>query len=494
MRRLDARARHVLAALLLAGPTVLAFFSGGFFDEARITAAIAAWALVAIVALTVRSPLPRDGVARLTAAALLLLAGWTALSKEWAPLSTPAVAEAQRMMLYAGVLIAAMAAFADRRTLRAVEPALAAGAAIVVGYGISERLVPGLLSFERSGAAGGRLDQPLTYWNATGALGAVGTVLCVRVAGDADRGPVLAAAAGVAAVPLGLGTFLSLSRGALAALAVGVLLLLLLSPTRRQLRAAAALLAAGGLAVAATAPLPGVRSLEGSLGVREREGALMLAALVLLCAAAGWAAWRIARRAERDPAEIVSRSTPRRRLVLGVALAAVVVAAPLLAATAESNRVSRATSATLGRSAERLGSFRTNRYAYWRVAVREFADHPLRGGGAGSFRVAWSRDRDISESVNDAHSLYLQTAAELGIVGLALLLAAFGGVALAARAVHARAPGVAEGLVAALAVYAVHAALDWDWQMPALTLVAVLAAAALLGLRAAPTGSADRSG
>ncbi|MFN8175120.1 MAG: O-antigen ligase family protein [Solirubrobacteraceae bacterium] len=487
-----ARARHVVAALLLAGPTVLAFFSGGFFDEARITAGLAVWALVAIVAVTVRSPLPRDTVARLAVAALLLLAAWTALSKQWAPLSTPAVAEAERMVLYAGALLAGVAAFADRSTLRAVEPALAAGAALVVVYGISERLLPGLLSFERSRAAGGRLDQPLTYWNAMGALAAIGMVLCVRVAGDARRGHVMAAAAGAAAVPLALGAYLSLSRGALAALAVGILLLLLLDPTRRQLRAAGALLAAGGLAVAVSVPLPGVSSLEGSPAAREKEGALMLAALVVLCATAALAAWLIARRAERDPAEIVTRSTPRRRALLAVALAAIVVAAPLVAATTESTKVSR--SPGFGATADRLGSFRTNRYAYWRVAAREFADHPLWGGGAGSFRVAWFRNRDISESVDDAHSLYLQTAAELGLVGLALLLAAFAGVALAARAAHRRAPGAVEGLAAALAVYAVHAGLDWDWQMPALTLVAVLAAAALLGLRAAPTGSAGRSG
>lgn len=492
MSRPGARARHVVAALLLAGPAVLAFFEGGFFDEARITAGLAAWALVAVVALTVRSPLPRDGVARLTVAALLLLAAWTALSKEWAPLSTPAVAEAERMVLYAGALLAGVGAFADRPTLRAVEPALAAGAALVVIYGISERLLPGLLSFERSLAAGGRLDQPLTYYNAMGALAAIGMVLCVRLAGDARRGRVMAAVAGAAAVPLALGTFLSLSRGAFAALVVGVLLLLLLDPTRRQLRAAGTLLAAGGLAVAVTAPLPGVRSLEGSLVAREKEGALMLAALVFLSAAAALAAWRIAQRAERDPAEIVTRSTPRRRAALAVALAAVVVAMPVLAATTESAKVSR--SPGFGATADRLGSLRTNRYAYWRVAADELAEHPLQGGGAGSFRVAWIRNRDISESVHDAHSLYLQTAAELGLVGLALLLAAFAGIALAARTAHRREPGAAEGLAAALAVYAVHAGLDWDWQVPALTLVAVLAAAALLGLRAASTGSADRSG
>ncbi len=186
------------------------------------------------------------------------------------------------------------------------------------------------------------------------------------------------------------------------------------------------------------------------------------------------------------------RSTPRRRIALGLLLGALIVATPLLAAGAERTTVSGSPAFRAG--AERLGSVQTNRYAYWRVAARELADHPIRGGGAGSFRVAWLRERRISESVNDAHSLYAQAAAELGLVGLALLLAAFAGIALAARAAHRRAPGTAEGLAAALAVYAVHAGLDWDWQMPALTLVAILAAAALVGLRPGATGSAGRSG
>ena len=49
-----------------------------------------------------------------------------------------------------------------------VEPALAAGTVVVIGYGLSARLLPGLLHFARSVSAQGRLEQPLTYWNAMG--------------------------------------------------------------------------------------------------------------------------------------------------------------------------------------------------------------------------------------------------------------------------------------------------------------------------------------
>jgi len=75
--------------------------------------------------------------------------------------------------------------------------------------------------------------------------------------------------------------------------------------------------------------------------------------------------------------------------------------------------------------------------------------------------------------VRDAHSLYLETAAELGLVGLLALALFLGGIAAAAR----RGPPT---LVAVLVAFALHAGLDWDWELPALTLTALLVAAKLL--------------
>ena len=55
----------VAAASLLAAPTVLAFFSGGYFTEPRLIAAIVVWALVLALALTGPVPLPRGRAGRL---------------------------------------------------------------------------------------------------------------------------------------------------------------------------------------------------------------------------------------------------------------------------------------------------------------------------------------------------------------------------------------------------------------------------------------------
>jgi hypothetical protein len=55
--------------------------------------------------------------------------------------------------------------------------------------------------------------------------------------------------------------------------------------------------------------------------------------------------------------------------------------------------------------------------------------------------------------------------------------------------VHARDPGLAAGPIAGLTLWALHAAIDWDWEMPALTLVAVVLAGMLVA-RAAPRAAA----
>ena len=110
------------------------------------------------------------------------------------------------------------------------------------------------------------------------------------------------------------------------------------------------------------------------------------------------------------------------------------------------------------------------------------AGDPLAGEGSGSFRVVWLRERTIREAVQDAHSLVLETGAELGLVGLALLALVLGGVGLAAfrsvRERHVLAPGVAAGL----ATWVVHAQLDWLWEMPAATLNAILLAGLAIAL------------
>jgi O-antigen ligase len=430
------RRLSLLAAIaLLALPAIVAFARGGYFDAARLRAGIAACLLAAVAAAVVGRPLPSTAAGRVALGGLAALFGWSALSLTWAPLAGPAVDDVERLALYLAALVAA-AALLTGRAGRWTEPALLAGIAATALYGLSERLLPGLFELTRSLAAGDRLAQPLSYWNGQGALAAIGLALAAGIV--ASRPGPLAAAAAAVVPALGLDLYLTLSRGALGATAVGLLVLLALTGTRAAL-AATLLVTAGAALPAALAEFAfsGVMRADSAPGA----GAAMLAALVCAGAACAFGASRLPR----------GESLPRRR--------------PLTVAAVTTGRSSTPTTGSA-----RLVSVESNRYDYWRVAVAAFADHPLRGIGTGGYRVEWLLRRDHAESVRDAHSLYLETAAELGLPGLAALLALLGGVAAAAR--RARAPAA----TAALAAWAVHAGVDWDWELPALTLVAVLLA------------------
>jgi hypothetical protein len=463
--------------VLLAGPTVLAFFSGGYFDGPRVWAAFVAWGLVLAVALAAPRPLPVSGAGRTAVAGLVLLGGWTAASLSWAPLADPATDAVLRVVLYAGALLAAIALLRDGRAARALEPGLAAGAVVVVGYGLSGRVLPGLIELDRSAGAGGRLEQPITYWNAEGALAAMGLVLCARLAGDRTRPLAVRMLAAAGCAPLGAGVYLSLSRAAIAAAVVGLVVLVAAAPTWPQLRAAAGALAGGLAAAAASAAFPGFASLEGDLAARTAEGAAMGGILLLLAAAAALATLAAVRREEGGLLSTADLPRPvRPAVVAGVAVA--LTAAGLVVTTLGE----RGDAAELNerRAGERLTTVSSRRYDYWRVGWDAFASEPARGVGAGGFRVVWLRERPVRDNTLEAHSLELETAVELGIVGLVLLGVFLGGVVAASRRALRTRPVAAAGPVAAGTVWMLHSAVDWDWQVPAVTLPAILLAGALV--------------
>jgi hypothetical protein len=112
----------------------------------------------------------------------------------------------------------------------------------------------------------------------------------------------------------------------------------------------------------------------------------------------------------------------------------------------------------------RLYSLSSNgRTAEWHVGWLEFKAHPVLGGGAGSFEAYWNRNRDSGLKVKDAHSLYIETLAELGIPGLVLLVGFLAVPFTAIRVRHRPLVPVALGAYTALLV---HAAYDWDWELP----------------------------
>jgi hypothetical protein len=473
------------ALLLLASPTILAFRDGGFFAEATLVAGVIAWVCVAGLALS-GLPLPSSRVVWLCIGALAALTVWTAVSIAWSPLKDQALRDAERSSLYLALLIGGVLVLRDRRLLRFVEPGLALGATVVACYALSTRLLPELVETTASAAAGARLLEPITYWNALGLLMAVGVVLLVRVIADRTWHVAVRAAAAAASPLLLLALYLTLSRGATAALAIGGAALLVISRRRAVVDSAVLAGVCGGALIAAASRFNAVDSLAGDSGDLERQGAVVLA---LALASAGVAALgalgleRLERRGDNWTEWLA-----RRRLVAAGGAALVLVVAALIAfAPGPDTGSEPAGAGNAGPS--RLRTLESDRYAYWEVAVDELTDQPLHGLGSGAFAAVWRRERDRDVRAQDAHSLYLETALELGVVGLLLLLTFL----VAAGLLAVRHAAAYPGLAALAATWAAHAAWDWDWQMPAVTVPFVIAVAAFAAAEEEATGAPSAS-
>jgi hypothetical protein len=138
----------------------------------------------------------------------------------------------------------------------------------------------------------------------------------------------------------------------------------------------------------------------------------------------------------------------------------------------------------------RLHATLTDRVYYWPFAWHAL-DSPLRGLGSGAFAQLWALERPVAVNAIDAHSLFLEMLLELGAVGLVLGVATLSVPLVAALR---GAGGWAAGATGAYVAFLVHAAVDWDWEMPAVTIVALGCGAALVVAARRPAPEASTEG
>ncbi len=484
---------RLAAAVLLAGPTVLAFFSGGYPVEPQLLGAFVAFTVLgAAIAVSPWPPVSGRGLVAL--GGLAGYAAWTGASISWAPIRDAAAGETAQAALYAAAFAAALVAMRDPLVRRWAAPALLAGITLVAVYALAGRLLPDVISTEVSSRAGSRLQQPLTYWNALGLLMDFGLLLGVCVCSDPDRSRRLRAAAGAATVPCAAVLFLTFSRGSLVALAAGGVALLLARPARAALANGLIVLAAAAVLAAILQLFPAVLDLGHSSSDQTTQGTALVAIVAVGMVAVAAGVWRLSR-AEALSAPL-DPGRGARVAIAGLSLAAVIGIGWLIVDSSETTK-------PLPSSKGRLTTIATNRGDYWRVALDALGDHPVNGAGAAAFKVEWRRERKSSEAALDAHSLYIETLGELGLVG-GLALLSFLITALAA--VIGRGAGAADPLrtaaAACLIAFLVHVALDWTWEFPAVTLIPLLLVAGVLASPAARvagrsrgrTGGAELSG
>lgn len=469
----------MLVAVLAGAPIVsLGVANGGFFPPAWGWSAIG-FALAAAAVLSLVDTVELGRLDAVAFVALSSLFAWIALSLAWSESETRTALELQRALLYVAAL-GALLLSVRRASWRAALVGVLAAVSLLALYGLSTRLFPDVFGYDRTGPY--QLSRPIGYWNALGLLATMGVVLSVGCAAHARSRAARAAAA--AALPaLVVSLYFTFSRGAWVGLVTA--LVVLFAFDRRRERAAALLVAIvpfTAAAVVLASQSDGLTRANASLAQAAHDGHRLAAVLLLLCAGASLVASAI----DQVGSTLFGRANLRPiagRAAIGLGIAA--AAALLVWGGGPRALADRAYDAFVGPpvlgkddlNARLLSASGNSRSDYWGVALRAAKAEPLLGTGAGTFELRWYRDRPGHGTVRDAHNIYLEVLAELGPVGLVLLVTALAA-PLAALSLT-RDPLAAAG-GAAYAAYLAHAGLDWDWELPAVTLAAFACGASVI--------------
>ena len=407
---------------------------------------------------------------------LCLFAGWTLASLLWASSAEDSFNEFDRVSLYIGVFLVASlitgrvhrARLVDGLTLAIAAIALVALGSRLLTTGVQERKLATFLP-----AASSRLSFPLGYWNGLAIFVALGVPLLLRASIVARHRLVRASA--VAALPVfGSVIYLASSRGGVATALVGAALFLALTPGRGT---AVWALCTGTLGTAAAIAVLLGRTqlvngpLSTTVAAHQGHTAAIIICLSSIAAGALFAAGAPAIAGRRLPPRV-----GKGLAIAGILLLVVgVVAAHPIRRAEQFSAPPQGTGGSDFARAHLISGNGSGRWQFWTAALHQWEKHPLQGDGAGSFASWWAQHASFSYFVTNAHSLYLETLGELGLVGLGLLAAFFiASLALGGRAVIA-ARGedrvTASALLALVAAYAVAAGVDWMWELTAVTVV-----------------------
>ncbi len=458
---------------------------GLYFDRfwLPVAAGVLALLLVTLFVPGFYRDVPRAGA--IMVALLAALVAVKGLSMAWTISETETIEELLRSSMYLATFLVTLAALTSNRQVGPLVDVSTLIVAAVAGYGLLQKISPIEYPVESLDAV--RIDSTLEYVNTTAVIVAMGVALALArmttLANLAWRG-LYAALALSFLVTL----YLTLSRGGIGSLAIGLVVLFALGSNRLQMFANLLLLSGPGAWL-----LWRMQSLEGLLGTdvsthqKVADGLAFRNDLIvaLLAAFALQAAY----------AFLVSRYelTPQSRRGLGALVAAGAVLGALgfaFVIITGFGGVGQAARAVLsdpdqtGNLGQRLVSVGIGfREDYWRVAWEAWKEHPLTGTGAGTFQYTWLQDRTGLQGVKQVHNLYLEQGTETGVFAFLALLG-FVAVLLGyvGRAAWRSDPSgerrlLLAGLVSALTVYLASSVFEWHWYMPASTLFFFILAA-----------------
>lgn len=505
---LAGRAAWVIVASLV---VYLGMKRGGYEQPVYSEIGIVAWWFVGVGtvagALSVR--IGRAGWIGL--ALLAAFAGWTAAGVSWSESSGRSAVEVARVVVYLGVFAAALL-LAGRERIRLILGAVATGIAVVAAIALLSRLEPGWFPENRLPevliGTQSRLAYPVGYWNALAGLIAIGLPLLLWAAVSARAVALRGLAASAVPVVL-LASYFTYSRAGIVAMALALLVFVALSERRLSLLPPLTVIGTASAVLIWQASVRGELADGLTTAAAMAQGEQMLLLVGVLSPLAGLIVAGLA--LETDRGYLPRPPRVPRATALGVA---VVLAVLGIGAFIGLGGVGAAADAYaefkdpdgLSETSTRLDSFAGNgRWQYWTEAVEANSTAPFVGIGPGTFVFWWTQNRDIDNGlVRDAHSLFIETLGELGIVGLVLLasfvmfLVVVGG----GRALESSGGRRLElaAATAAVTAFTVAAALDWVWELAVVPAAFLLVAATILrsppdlsavATRAAALGIAD---
>jgi hypothetical protein len=498
-------------AILLALPGALtvyfSFDKGGYFPGSP--AFVAIFLVVVLVLRVTLVDDPFAGFSRPLAVAVTAMGAytmWILASAIWSDAPARALIDFDRAFVYLLLLVIFGSIPRTAARLRWMAAGIALGIVVVATAALATRLYPDTFPTFRN-LGNEQLSYPLTYSNGLGILCVLGSLLALYFATSVQASRA-ARAAGSAALPLlATATYLSLSRGPVAAAAVGIAAYLVLGRPRGLLTGLIASVPLSIVAVVSAYRHELLTAHNPPAAAAAAQGHRVAAVLVLCVAGAAVLRMVLTPLDER----LARASLPprlRRPVVAGAWVSVVVVAVAVALAVNAPSRISDqyhrfVETAQAGPGQDIRASIfdPSNRGLIdnWSVALRAFRDQPVHGQGAGTYEVYWNRERPAKQAgydVTNAHSLYVEVLGELGAVGFVLLMTVLVAilVALAPFGRGGRRPLYAALFATALA-WAVHAGVDWDWQTPAVTAwVFALGGAALAAHESSVSPSGARQG
>lgn len=470
----------------------LALKNGGYDVTVRGEVGLAIWWVILIGALSGFLIIERiRRAAWILIGGLAVLALWTGLGIAWSESAERSLIELARVITFLGVFVLG-ASLQGREGLRRTIAGVGSAIAVVGALALVSRLEPSWIpagELQRiADARVTRLNYPLNYWNGLAALMAIGIPLATTLALRSRS--LLGQALCAASVPVMATTaFFTLSRGGAIEIAVGLATMVAIYPRRLSALPTLAITGIGSATLIAAATQRD--ALEAGLvnEAARRQGDEMLG--IVLAVATAVALLQVAIALTKRYSIVPQLRVPP-RITGGVAAAGVVVAVAIGVAAGVPDRLDREWQEfknPVGIAAQGAARFESSsglgRYQLWESAIDANDTARVSGIGPGTFEFWWAENGTEPIFVRDAHSLYLETLAELGIIGFVIIVGLVGGVIVLGLNRVRRASedkrSLLAGAVGACTAFAIAAGIDWVWEMAVFPTAFFLLAAAIAG-------------